>query len=199
MHKEPLGWARYTAPRIFGYGTQMRKLEQHDDQFKQQMAPFQATAMGKTQSRCPSNVTDRSHGSPLDKKETSSCHVVLVKEQQPDSITKPDVQPKEIAAAASVSTTAGIEHMMQELLVPRALQTFFWWVSPMMRYVPESTQIKALKAAKSTICNLLSEVMVKTAVPPGMEAGFTQPVMTILTQLLEDKDMQVVQFMDKQE
>ena len=30
MHKEPLGWAWYTAPRIFGYGAQMKRLEQHD-------------------------------------------------------------------------------------------------------------------------------------------------------------------------
>ena len=36
---------------------------------------------------------------------------------------------------------------------------------------------------------MFSEVMVKIAVPPGMEAGFTQLVMTTLTQLLEDKDM----------
>ena len=91
MHKEPLGQSRYTAPRMFGYGAQMRKLEQHDNQFKQQMAPFHAAAMGKTQNRHPSDVTDRSHGSPLDKEEASSCHVVLVKEQQPDSITNPDI------------------------------------------------------------------------------------------------------------
>ena len=55
------------------------------------MAPFQAAAMGKTQNRHPSDVTDRSHGSPLDKKQTSSCCVVLIEEQQQDSITKPDV------------------------------------------------------------------------------------------------------------
>ena len=46
---------------------------------------------------------------------------------------------------------------------------------------------------------MLSEVMVKTAVPLGMEAGFAQPVMTTLIQLLEDRDMRVVQFMDEQE
>ena len=45
----------------------------------------------------------------------------------------------------------------------------------------------------------LNEVMVKTAVPPGMEAGLAQPVMTTLTQLLEDKDVHIVQFMDEQE
>ena len=38
MHKEPLGQARYTAPRMFGYGAQMRKLEWHNNQFKQQMS-----------------------------------------------------------------------------------------------------------------------------------------------------------------
>ena len=105
IHKEPLGHTQYTAPRMFGYGAQMRKLEQHDNQFKQQMAPFHAVAMGKTQNRCPFNVTDRSHGSSLDKEEASSCHVVLVQEQQPDSTTRTDVQPKEIAAA-----TLGIHH-----------------------------------------------------------------------------------------
>ena len=77
--------------------------------------------------------------------------------------TRPDVRPKEIAA---VPTTAGVEHTMQELPVPRAQQVFFWWVSAMMRYVPESTQKKALNAAKSNICDILSEVMVKIAVPP---------------------------------
>ena len=91
MHKEPLGWAQYTAPRIFGYGAQMKRLEQHDSQFKQQMAPFQAATNVKMQNRHPSDVVDRSHGSPLEKGETNSCHVVLVEEQQPDSTTRPDV------------------------------------------------------------------------------------------------------------
>ena len=85
MPKEPLCWAQYTAPRIFGYDGQMRRLEQHDKQFKQQMAPFQAAAVGKTQNRQPS-------GSPLDKEEeASSRHVSLVEEHQSDSTTKPDV------------------------------------------------------------------------------------------------------------
>ena len=61
---------------------------------------------------------------------------------------------------------------MQELPVPRALQAFFWWVGVMMRCVPGITQIKTLNAAKLTICNMLSEVMVKMIIPPGMEAGF---------------------------
>ena len=104
-----------------------------------------------------------------------------------------------IAASALASTTAGIKHTMQELSVPRALQAFFWWVGVMMIYVPESTQIKALNVAKLTICDILSEVMVKMAVPLGMEAGFAQPVMTALIQPLEDRDMRVVQFMDEQE
>ena len=59
----------------------------------------------------------------------------------------------------------------------------------MMRYVPESTQIKVLNAAKLTICNMLSEVMVKTEIPPGMKAGFAQPVITTLIQLPEDRDV----------
>ena len=46
---------------------------------------------------------------------------------------------------------------------------------------------------------MLSEVMVKTAVLPGLETGFTQPVMTTLTQPSEDRDIQVVQFRDELE
>ena len=91
MHKEPLGQMWYMAPSIFGYGAQMRRLEQQDSQFKQQMTTFQAATTGKTQKRHPSDVVDRSHGSPPDKEETSSRLVVLVEEQQPDSTTKPDV------------------------------------------------------------------------------------------------------------
>ena len=68
-----------------------------------------------------------------------------------------------------------------------------------MKYIPENTQIKALNTAKSTVCNVLSEVMVATAVPPGLEAGFTQPVMTTLTQLMEYRDTWAVQIMDKAE
>ena len=71
--------------------------------------------------------------------------------------------------------------------MPQALQAFL------------STQIKALNAAKLTICNMLSEVMVKMAVPLGMEAGFSQLVMTILIQPPEDRDVRVVQFMEEQE
>ena len=91
MHKKPLGHAWYTAPRMFHYGAQMRKLEQHDNQFKQKTPPFHAAAMEKTQNRGPSDITDRSHGSPLDKEEASSCCVVLVEEKQPDFTTKPGV------------------------------------------------------------------------------------------------------------
>ena len=69
----------------------MKRLEQHYSQFKKQMAPFQAAATGKIQNRHPSDVVDRSHGSPLDKEETNSCHVVLIEEKQPDSTTRPDV------------------------------------------------------------------------------------------------------------
>ena len=101
----------------------MKRLEKHDSQIQQQMAPFQAAAMGKTQNRHPSDVVNRSHGSPLDKEETSCCHVILVEDQ-------PDVRPKEVAATP---TTARVEHTMQELPVPRAQQAFFWWVGAMMR------------------------------------------------------------------
>ena len=81
---------------------------------------------------------------------------------------------------------------MQELPVPWVLQTFFLWVQGMMKYVPENMQIKALHVAKSTICDVLSEVMVATAVPQGLEAGFAQPVVAAPTQL-------VVQFIDEAE
>ena len=153
-------------------------------------------ATGKTQNRHPSDVTNRALSSPPGKEETSSHHVVLTEEQQPDFTTKPDMRPKEIAVTAPTSATAGAEFMMQELPVPRALQDFFWWVDGMMRYIPESTQIKALNAAKSTICDILSGVMIATAVPLGLEAGFAQPVRTALTQPSEDRDVCVVQFMD---
>ena len=41
--------------------------------------------------------------------------------------------------------------------------------------------------------------MVNTAVPPGMEAGFAQPVMAAAALPPIDKDTCVVQFMDKSE
>ena len=69
----------------------------------------------------------------------------------------------------------------------------------MMRYIPESTQIRAVNAAKSTICDTLSEAMINTAVPPGMEAGFAQPVMATAAPPPEDKDTCVVQLMDESE
>ena len=69
----------------------------------------------------------------------------------------------------------------------------------MMRYIPESTQIWAVNAAKSTICDTLSKAMVNTAVPPGMEAGFAQPVMATAAPPPEDKDTCVVKFMDESE
>ena len=69
----------------------------------------------------------------------------------------------------------------------------------MMRYIPDSTQILAVNAAKSTICDALSEAMVNTAVPSGMEAGFAQLVMAAAAPPPEDKDTCVVQFMDESE
>ena len=53
--------------------------------------------------------------------------------------------------------------------------------------------------AKSTICDVLSEVMVATAVPQGLEAGFTQPVMTAPAQPMEYGDTCVVWFTDEAE
>ena len=130
--------------------------------------------------------------------------MILVEEQQPDSTTKPDVRPKDTTSAIPAvgtagAATAGIEFTMQKLPVPRALQAFFWWVGGMMRYVPEGTQISALNTAKLTICDVLSDIMVTTTTPPGMEAGFAQLVPTALTQPSEDRDVQVVQFMDEME
>ena len=68
-----------------------------------------------------------------------------------------------------------------------------------MMYIPDSTQIQTVNAAKSTICDMLSETMVNTAVPPGMEAGFAQPVMATAAPSAENKDTHVVQFMDESE
>ena len=69
----------------------------------------------------------------------------------------------------------------------------------MMGYIPESTRIQAVNAVKSTICDTLSEAIVNTAVPPGMEAGFAQPVMAAAAPPPEDKNTCVVQFMDESE
>ena len=41
--------------------------------------------------------------------------------------------------------------------------------------------------------------MVATAVPPGLKAGFTQPVMAAPTQLMEYRDTRVVWFMNEAE
>ena len=135
----------------------------------------------------------------MQKEEASSHHIVLVEEQQPDSTTKPDVKPKEIAAITPTLTPVVMETTLQELPGPRALQAFFWWVNVMMRYILKSTQIWAVNEAKSTICDMLSEAMVNTAVPPGMKAGFAQPVMATAPLPPEDKDTCVVQFMDESE
>ena len=53
--------------------------------------------------------------------------------------------------------------------------------------------------AKSTICDVLNEVMVATVVPPGLEAGFAQPVMASPIQLMGYRDTRVMQFMDEAE
>ena len=119
-------------------------------------------------------------------------HIILVEEQQLDSTTKPDVEPKEIAVTTPASIPAVVEPTLQELPVPRALQAFFWWVNAMMRYIPEGTQIQAVNATKSTICDMLSKTMVNTAVPPSMETGFAQSIMATVALPPEDKDTCVV-------
>ena len=72
-----------------------------------------------------------------------------------------------------------------------------------MKNVPESTQIRALNAANTSICNILSEVMIFTTTPPGMEAGFAQLILAAPVQLLQvttgDQDIRVVQFTDETE
>ena len=135
----------------------------------------------------------------MGKEEASSHHIILVEEQQPDSTTKLDLKPKEIAVTTPASTPTVMEPTLQELPVPRALQAFFWWVNAMMRYIPQSTQIWAVNAAKSAICDTLSEAMANTAVPPGIEAEFAQPIMAAAAPPSEDKDTHVVQFMDESE
>ena len=106
VHKETLSWARYTAPRTFGYRAQIKKLERYDDQFQQMMASFQAASTRRVQNRHPADVKDKTQDSPLGKEEASSQHIILVKEQQSDSTTKPDVKPKEIAVTTPASAPA---------------------------------------------------------------------------------------------
>ena len=85
---------------------------------------------------------------------------MLTEEQQLNSTTRLDVRPKDLA-----TTTAGVDFTMQQLPVKQPMQAFIWWIGGMLKDVPESTQIRALNAAKSTICNILSEVMITTTTP----------------------------------
>ena len=113
---------------MFGYGAQVKRLERHDSKFEQMIAPFLATATGKMQNKRPADVADKSQGSQLDRTKATSCRVVLAEEQQPDSMTKLDVRPKELIATASAPTPAEKEYTMPEMPVPRALKAFFLWV-----------------------------------------------------------------------
>ena len=63
-HKESLNHSQYTASRAFGYGAQMMKIDRHEDQFQQMMAPFHGAPI-KMQNRCPADVQDKNQGSPL--------------------------------------------------------------------------------------------------------------------------------------
>ena len=49
----------------------------------------------------------------------------------------------------------------------------------------------------STICDVLSEEMANTAVPPGFEEGYAQPVMAPTAWCPESRDTHVVQFLDE--
>ena len=85
------------------------------------------TPTEKTQNRHATDVVHQTRNPPP-AEETSSHCVALIKEQQPDSTTKPDVKPKDKAFTAPTAATTGFEFTMQELSVPRTLQALFWWV-----------------------------------------------------------------------
>ena len=140
------------------------------------IAPFYG-APAKIQNRCPADVQDRNQGSPLGDDEPADRCVILVKRQQPDSTTKPNARPTDTTAAAPMTISVRAEQVIEDQPIPRVLQSFYWWVSGMMMYVLEKTQVHAINAAKSTICDVLSEEMANTAVPPGFEEGYAQPVM----------------------
>ena len=193
-HKESLNHARYTTPRTFGYGAQMMEIDQHKDQFQQMMSPFYG-AHAKMQNRHLADVQDKNQGSPLGDDEPADHCVILVEKQQPDSTTKPDSSPKDTTAAAPMTISVRTEQVIEDQPIPRVLQSFYWWVSGMMMYVSEKTQVCAINAARSTFCDVLSEEMANTAVPPGFEEGYAQPVMTSMA--LESKDTHVVQFLDE--
>ena len=69
------------------------------------------------------------------------------------------------------------EQVIKDQPILRVLQSFYWWVNGMMMYVSEKTQVCTISTAKLTICDVLSEEMANTAVPPGFEEGYAQPVM----------------------
>ena len=140
------------------------------------MAPFYG-ASTKMQNRHPADVQDRNQGSPLGDDEPVDHCVILVERQQPDSTTKPDSRPKDTAANTPMTISVRVEQVIEDQPIPRVLQSFYWWISEMMTYVLEKTQVCAINAAKSTICDILSEEMANTAVPPGFEEGYAQPVM----------------------
>ena len=109
---------------MFGYGTHMQSLGEYDSWSEWQKAAM--ISSGKAQNRWAADVNCQVHSlTPVDKG-ASSHRVVLVEEQQPDSTTWPDVRPKDTASIAPTAISAGIELTMQELLVPRTLQAFFW-------------------------------------------------------------------------
>ena len=195
-HKELLDRAQYTAPRTFGYGAQMMRIDRHEDQFQRMMAPFYG-APTKMQNRHPADIQDRNQSSPLGDDEPADHRVVLVKRQQPDSTTKPDSKPKDTAAVAPMAISVKAEPAIEDQPVPRVLRSFYWWVNGMMKYVPEKTQVHAINAATSTICDVLSEAMANTTVPPGFEEGYAQPVMAPSAQQPEGRDTHVVQFLDE--
>ena len=109
--------------------------------------------------------------------EPADHRVILVKRQQPDSTTKPDARPKDTTTAAPMTISVRAKQVIEDQPIPRVPQSFCLWVSGMMMYVLEKTQVHTINAVKSTICDVLSEEMANTAVPPGFEEGYAQPVM----------------------
>ena len=124
VHKESFNHAQYTAPRIFGYGAQMMKIDRHEDQFQQMMAPFYGDP-AKMQNKYPADVQDRNQGSPLGDDKPADHRVILVKKQQPDSTTKPDSRPKDTTVAAPMTISVRAEQVVEDQPIPGVMQSFY--------------------------------------------------------------------------
>ena len=101
----------------------MMKMDRHDDQFQQMMAPFYGTPV-KMQNMHPADV-QRVH----------------------------------------------LWEMMSLQIIMSS------WSRGNSQIPPLSQILHAINDAKSTICDMLSEAMANTTIPPGFEEGYAQPVM----------------------